>query len=781
MKTLNFWRSLFFSALAVTAFTACGDDDETKNGSNFEPSITVDGQTQTSVAHDLSAGQTAAVKVVSAGEWTIARDVATDTWCTPSVMKGNGGTTDLIFEVAAATADRQATFTLTAMGKIMGVPYPKTAKITVRQNTGGSTVVETNVAAIRTKMKAIATDTAAEITEDLTLTGIVVSDIAGGGFAGNKNCAVVDNTTDAGAGILVRFSPDYKFALGQVITGSIKGAKVKLNYGVLQIEANASNFSAVVGSVVTVAPIESTIADLTKYESQYVKVNNVQPVTAARGKTFVDPASENYTTTTFENVTGTTFGISIYKTNDWAKTSTVPSKSGFVCGLVGLNNGAAQVAPRNAADVAGLTNELFQIDTPDPIKKTISEITEPGVYEVDAVVAATYESGFVIEDATGVMLVYQFVKDAVYVVPAVGKIVTIEGTVEKRNGVLQFSPAGLTVAENGTGSPAVVEPVVLDGAAADALYAAPVYKYVKYTGKLIVSGTYYNVQIDGATVQGSLPFPNASLDVASFKDKIVDIEGWFIGTAVSGSNKFMNTMVTKISANTTIPNITITTVAEEFTNAGNTQTFDFTKVNVGAGNKVYAKIEGADAAQFSVPAGEITGASVTVTAIANATPAKKLAKLVIYAAATEGGAVALSDEVDLVQEAKLADGAKTVTFDFSTLTTIGTAAAPVTIDGISLITAQNKGATTPAANASAGEWRLYSANSLTVKGATITNIEFTFTSATYTNISSVLPGTLTDAIWIGSANSVEFTSNPNKVDNKTVQTRIKKVVVTYTE
>lgn len=98
------------------------------------------------------------------------------------------------------------------------------------QNEGGSTDVETNVKEIRTKMAAIATDGGVTISEDLTLTGIVVSDVEAGGFAGNRNCVVVDNSTEAGAGIIVRFpASGYKFPVGQVITGSIKGAKAALS------------------------------------------------------------------------------------------------------------------------------------------------------------------------------------------------------------------------------------------------------------------------------------------------------------------------------------------------------------------------------------------------------------------------------------------------------------------------------------------------------------------------------------------------------------------------
>lgn len=39
MKKVNFWKTLFLSALAVTAFTGCSNDDSENDGGM--PSITV--------------------------------------------------------------------------------------------------------------------------------------------------------------------------------------------------------------------------------------------------------------------------------------------------------------------------------------------------------------------------------------------------------------------------------------------------------------------------------------------------------------------------------------------------------------------------------------------------------------------------------------------------------------------------------------------------------------------------------------------------------------------
>lgn len=49
MKNFNFWRSLFFAALAVVGFAACSDDDDNGGNSNGEASLTVNGKQSTTI------------------------------------------------------------------------------------------------------------------------------------------------------------------------------------------------------------------------------------------------------------------------------------------------------------------------------------------------------------------------------------------------------------------------------------------------------------------------------------------------------------------------------------------------------------------------------------------------------------------------------------------------------------------------------------------------------------------------------------------------------------
>lgn len=666
MKAVNFWKTLFCAALAITTFSACSDDDKDDDGGM--PSITVNGEASTTVAVKLEGGPSDAVEVVSTGSWVLKLSGAETGWCHPSSETGSKGKTTLIFTVdkwegAKSTDERSVTATLTTNGSFEGIPIPKTATIIVKQNGDGSTEVTTNVAEILVEMKKIATSAGATITADLTLSGIVVSDAAAGGFAGNRSCIIVDNTTNGNAGINVRYpSTGYDFAVGQVITGSIKGAKAALYSGMIQIDIAdvPSAFSAVQGQTVNVAPVEVTVAQLSDYVLQYVKVKDVQPVEDARGKFFYwqpEGSKATYCNTKFETKDGGSLSVSIYQTNTWAKTAEVPSKSGYVCGIVGIDKDVCNIAPRNATDVAGLDQALFE--GPETAISTIGGITKAGKFKVvDAIVAANYQSGFVMEDATGQMLVYQFISGSTITIPAVGAKVTVEGTVESKNGMLQFAPEGLTISENGTGTVKTQTVESLDGAAVTALFNTPVMKYVKYTGKLTVSGNYYNVAIDGTDVIGSISYPNDDLDVKSFDGQSIYVEGWYIGatTAADGS-KYFTTLATKITANEAVPSGKFSNTPTAFAATSPVaQTLNFTS-NAAAGTVSFA-ITGTNAAMFEYS--EATISSVKVNAKGNNTSdAPYTATLQLKAA---NGT--LLDEVDLKQERDLA-GATVVTIDFS--------------------------------------------------------------------------------------------------------------------
>lgn len=103
----------------------------------------------------------------------------------------------------------------------------------------------------------------------------------------------------------------------------------------------------------------------------------------------------------------------------------------------------------------------------------------------------------------------------------------------------------------------------------------------------------------------------------------------------------------EITVNSTDPYITATAPAT-FNADGETINVAFNAGNLGS-NKVFAKIEGTDAGQFTL--GAVGANSVPVTAKANDGAAKS-AKLTLYVAASDGAAAVATTSVDLKQAAK---------------------------------------------------------------------------------------------------------------------------------
>lgn len=179
---------------------------------------------------------------------------------------------------------------------------------------------------------------------------------------------------------------------------------------------------------------------------------------------------------------------------------------------------------------------------PEVVTATISEIAEAGKYKVEgATILASYARGYLVGDATGKMLAYLGADHGLSLVA--GDVVTIEGSVSEYGGFFQFV-AGSTLTKTGTAEVNHGEVEVMDGAAMDAYVTAPAIKYVSYTGKLAVSGTYFNVNIEGAaTAMGSLQYPIEAEAISALNGKNITVTGYAIGVS---SGKYVNTMVISV-------------------------------------------------------------------------------------------------------------------------------------------------------------------------------------------------------------------------------------------
>lgn len=162
--------------------------------------------------------------------------------------------------------------------------------------------------------------------------------------------------------------------------------------------------------------------------------------------------------------------------------------------------------------------------------------------ETEGVVVGTYNRGFVIMDETGYLLAY----NAAYTEPGVElkSKVKVAGTTAVYGELPQLSLASVTTLETGL---TVAEPNWLD-VNKDNIENLDLTKCqpIKMTGVLSISGYYYNLSIDGTTVQGSISYPLESLGLADLAGHEITVYGYFAG----GNNaKFRNIMAVKVTDN----------------------------------------------------------------------------------------------------------------------------------------------------------------------------------------------------------------------------------------
>lgn len=661
MKRLNFWRTLFFSMMAVTAFVACSSDDS--EGSGVEPSITVNGKEAVTVAHDLSAGTTEAVEVVSAGKWTlVSKTEGSDTWCTPSVNGGNGGTTQLTFELGATEEARTAVFDLSATGELMGYPITKHATVTVMQNGSGSTTGESNVAEVRALIAAMNPTSEVDASSDILALGDIIGVISGDPGQtpnmGHKNLTAIQDADNAeNSGLIISHSDVPTWKTGYLVKIPLAGAKVEKYNGVLELKLSNSATVTVLEEGVEITPAElNSPADFAKYESQLVKLPNVQTATEySEGTTYAQQYNANFVTDK-----GESFVVRTNKTGNEGFGATVISNlSGPIVGVASLfqsnNAGSAtiQLLPRNAEDVAGLTNPRFTIQSSSA---TISEILAggEGAYKVEnATVMAVTQRSFVAKDATGAILVFRGYNAEI---PEVGSVVTLDGQVTTFNQALQFA-ASATVTKTGTTT--VTEPSATEVNASNiqSIIDANKVVFVKLPGELYKDGDFYNMNLSfDSSHSGSIEAPAESLNIDSYLNQVVDAYGWFIYT--TGNGVRFTIAATKLVSNTTTPSVKFDKTSLSFAATGaEPQKVGFTAQNVTG--SVDMSIEGTDADKFSITAQDASSVTVSVAGD-NTTDAAFTAQLV-----AKVGSETLAT-VELTQAKAAAAGAETIELDFST-------------------------------------------------------------------------------------------------------------------
>ena len=591
MKVVNFWKTLFCAALAVTAFSACSDDDE-EGGYSGIPEITVNGGESVTVAGKLEGGKLEqTVEVVSKGDWTLTfKNPGDSQWVTPSAMSGKTGTTQLTFTLGQASAERSAILVLTASSTVEGFPLTDEATITVVQSD---------------------------------------SDVPTGNALYSENCGTKVEKVDGYWPYVDKFE-------GWTRGGSLDQKAVTYTGN----SASVANS----GKVFDPAEDETTVVSGPPYVSmnKSTSVFNINDINIASNTnftfTFTAAQQINYSNgVVLGDMTDETIRFSVSTDgSSYApvalKVKKVASGYWYLCtaefklpagvstdkiwvrfdGYAGLENHGLRIDDFKLYE-GGNGSELV-VPSVDYTKGTVAEAIAAGAgknYEVAATVVAMHTQGILIGDASGVMLAFLGEAPAV----AVNDAVTVKGTTELRNGVIQFGKEGLSVAKTGTSSYNTPAPEVMDGTAvtayiATALENKAVYKYVKYNGEFTVSGNYYNVVIAGTTTKGSVAYGKS--EWASFNGKPVTVEGWLLG----GTANYLQTMATSVTVDSSTPIVEISAPQQFAATSPVAQTLNYTVTNTTASAVTFA-IEGTNADKFSL--GAKTDNTIVVSAKGNNT------------------------------------------------------------------------------------------------------------------------------------------------------------------
>ena len=181
---------------------------------------------------------------------------------------------------------------------------------------------------------------------------------------------------------------------------------------------------------------------------------------------------------------------------------------------------------------------------------TIDNVAEGAECKILGTVVAVNAKSFLVEDETSIILVYM--ND----VPGVanGDEVTVQGTISTYAGMLQFSEGSKVVKTGNKNNVTYPEVTVLNADKVDELFANPDIQYVEYSGKLSVSGNYYNVAIENTTVICSITSPTEEEKKSLTDGSVITVTGYTTG-AITSSNggTYLNTIATEIEVTEAAP------------------------------------------------------------------------------------------------------------------------------------------------------------------------------------------------------------------------------------
>lgn len=641
---------LLFGALflvAATAFTGCSDDDDKKSGN---PELTASPETLT-FSDETELTQT--VTISANCEWKVVKSNLDWATVEPMSGKGSGKITVTVSELSNA-ASRQGTISFSLTHPEWGPSWDTAeSKVTIKQIAGG--------------------DNPGPVGDPLYSENVGTET-----FKKGNGWPYVDKydkwtrggsldqsgVTYGGSSSLVRCSGDaYEPDASDGISGAPYVTVKTLEIKNINVGSNKNLTFTFVA--------QNTISTLT--DEPYTPTFG--EITASSFNFSVSMDGANYSKVAFVPVKSNSSWYNCtaeFKLPADATTSTISVRiDGFSGGTTLRCDDFNLYEGGNGAEIGGGDNP-----DPDPGKQsTIAEViagTVGSTFTTQGQIVAVNGRSFLIQDATGKMLVYQgwnkeTNQPVVSYDASIGQTVKIVGKTTTYSKLVQFSEEGLTISKISDGSFTQPAPEKFDGAAFDAYKAAatPVVKYIEYTGVLTISGFYYNIAIEGTTLQGSLAYPADGFVDASLNGQSVTVKGYTLG--MTNGAAMLSTIAVSVEAAggdvPADPKITaVNPTSLSFVAAGEAKDVNVTLNSAAAGLAIEAA---ADNNQFTVA---VSGTKVTVTAKENATESKIEGTLTIKL--MKDGAAVDTKTVALSQAAKSSEPSgdeTTVTMDLKAI------------------------------------------------------------------------------------------------------------------